>query len=255
MDEHAKAAESADIGTDKESCEKLSKTFRGLSAEVSAGKQKQLLRWIEVGADLIELLEEGGNEAHGDTMDSAADLMEDLNTCWERLEDAVEIRRALLSGAYEIHVFTNSAEDILSRIQEKLALASNTTYGDSRAHTDRLKRYHDEFEADLPPIDTEKSKLSNDAGILCTRYPTKASDIRMLDDAIRAKWDELVAATAFRARRLAESFRLHSFDAAYRQAVSWVGDMRRRMESQVLADDVDAADALILAHQRHKADI
>jgi spectrin alpha len=90
---------------------------------------------------------------------------------------------------------------------------------------------------------------------LIQSFPETEPQLRDRLEDMLAVWRTLVRKAEARKGKLDESEQLQRFVNDFRDLSSWISDMRSLLLADELAIDVSGAEALILRHREHKAEM
>ncbi len=240
-------AGSAEIGADQEACEQLLKKFDNFMQEVSSHEGSRITRLVDKADQYLA-------DHHPDSA-MILGLRAEVLALWQRLQDACAARRALLRDAHEIHTFNLHADEALTWLQEKAAIAANDDVGRDAASAEALQRNHLVFEAGLDALAERVRGLDAESQRLASQFPPQADNIDRKFAGVRDAWESLQQASAARKQLLRESVDLQSFAATHRYIMSWIRTMTRQLAAQTLAKDVAGAVLVLQTHHTYMREI
>ncbi|EGD77905.1 spectrin [Salpingoeca rosetta] len=239
----AEIASSKDVGKDLEHVGMLQKKFDDFTNDLTASD----VRVDAVNKMAVDLIRQGHPE-----QTFIQQRQQAINDAWAALKKQAAQRHELLSNAKQIHAFNRDADEIDSRISEKMAMLSTEDYGKDLASVEALQRKHEVFTRDLAALGDSVASLSDDARRLCTAFPDSAGDVRTKRDAVSQHWEQLSSAARQRKTKLDDAHDLQRFLNDLQSSTSWIADMTSLMSVEETVRDVAGADALLQRHQeRH----
>jgi hypothetical protein len=241
-------ANSTDIGKDQEDCEVLQKKFADFVKSVWSNEREQVTSLVQ-RADAFVL--QGYYCA--ETIKNHKSRLEEG---WTSLRAAMDARRELLDNAHEIHKFNRDADELDTRIHDKLVLALNDDLGQDLHSVEALQRKHEGLERDaVGAIVPDVNSMSNESQRLCTKFPSQIASLSKREISLSALNEKLLAQVGVRKKRLADAHDLQQLFLWCSYLHSWVRDMTKRIESQKLASDTSGADDLLQSHSKLKSEI
>ena len=218
--------------------------------------QKDLSNHEDQLLELNRRADELVDAAHPDLSQIRAKQKE-LNDAWHRLRLNASQRQERLFGAHEVQRLNRDIDEAIAWISEKDGLLSSDEYGKDLANVQALQRKHETVERDLAALADKVDGLMREGERLAQANPaTAAADLLHAKLAeLAAHWSELRQRAQQRKQRLADSFRLQTFLADYRDLMNWYHEMSAVMSADESVKDVSGAEALIERHSEHKSEL
>ncbi|CAI8040975.1 Spectrin alpha chain, non-erythrocytic 1 [Geodia barretti] len=238
-------AQNEDVGKDLEHVEILQKRFTDFVHNTMASEER-VTHVCQVADTLIAA-------AHTDSK-RIEDRKRAISQLWDSLRNTIDLRSMSLAVAKEIHTFDRDSTDVKERVQEKDSSLPED-YGKDLATVQALQRRHEGFERDLAALEKQVSLLSQEAKRLANTYPERASHVRKKEQQTLTMWRALIERSTGRKNKLVEAEQLQRFLNDFRDLSSWISDMIAVLQTDELPRDVSGAEALLLSHLEHKAEI
>lgn len=184
LEDRLTVASAIDIGVDQEDCEVLRARFDDFCRDVAANESERVIGI----AQQVETLTQAGDHAEAETLRG---LVQTVRAGWSELQAAIAKRQEQLEGAHEVHAFDREAEELLLRVAEKDAIASNKEVGRDLASVQALLRAHDGFEHDVKALGPPVMACVKRAGELAGRYAASRDALVSTKDQLTRAWDVL----------------------------------------------------------------
>jgi spectrin beta len=238
-------AQNEDVGKDLEHVEILQKRFTDFVHNTMASEER-VTHVCRMADTLIEANHTDSKKIEG--------RRRAISQLWVSLRNTIDLRSMALAVAREIHTFDRDSADVKERVQEKETSLSDD-YGRDLASVQGLQRRHEGFERDLAALEKQVSLLSQEAKRLANTYPERASHVRKKEQQTLTMWRALIERSTGRKNKLVEAEQLQRFLNDFRDLSSWISDMIAVLQTDELPRDVSGAEALLLSHLEHKAEI
>ncbi|XP_055376264.1 spectrin beta chain, non-erythrocytic 1 isoform X2 [Condylostylus longicornis] len=237
-----------DSGKDLEHCNALRRKLDDVDSDMRVDDQR--LKQINVLADKLITQGQVPNETK-----SVDKRRHDFNNKWKELQVALNAYRALLAGAYEIHVFNRDVDDTSERINEKaVSMASNDTGRDLTA-VETLIRREDALERDMTAVKNKINEHEQEAIILKKRYSPRQADIERKMDEVKKSWSNLQNLSVKRREILNDAYKVHKFVSNVKEMELWVNDIIKKMNSAPNPATISECESQLELHQERKAEI
>ncbi|KAL5291928.1 SPTBN5 family protein [Megaselia abdita] len=238
-----------DTGRDLEHCNALTRKLDDVDSDMRVDDQR--VRHINnLGDKLISQGQNSPNETQ-----RVDKRRRDFNNKWRQLQGALNAYRALLAGAYEIHVFNRDVDDTSDRIAEKaLAMSSEDTGRDLEA-VETLIRREDTLERDMSAVKQKITEHERDAMQLKKKYPDRLQDIDKKLDELKKSWNNLQDLSVKRRDVLNEAYKIHKFVTEVKDLELWVNDIIKKMNASQSPTTISECENQLELHQERKAEI
>lgn len=168
--------QASDTGRDLEHCNALMRKLNDVDSDMRVDDQR--VKIINNLAD--KLISQGQVPTE---MKSVEVRRKEFNHKWKELQVALNAYRALLNGAYEVHVFNRDVDDTSDRIAEKALAMSSEDTGKDLTAIEALIRREDALERDMSAVKQKLNEHERNAMTLKTKYPDRLQDIdKKLDE-------------------------------------------------------------------------
>lgn len=237
-----------DCGKDLEHCTQLIRKLDDVDSDMRVDDQR--IKTINTLADKMMNQEQGPN-----AVKSVQQRRNNFNTKWKALQGAISAYRAMLGGAYDVHVFDRDISDTAERIAEKSVAMNSDDRGRDLAAVEDLLRKQETLERDMSAIET---KLGDDAKLankLIQRYPENANEINQKVDEVEKAWNILQSTNIKRKQVLNEAYIVHKLDADVKEMELWVNDIVKKMHSAPTPSTITESESQLELHQERKAEI
>uniref|UniRef100_A0A2R5L953 Putative spectrin beta chain non-erythrocytic 5 isoform x6 n=1 Tax=Ornithodoros turicata TaxID=34597 RepID=A0A2R5L953_9ACAR len=246
INEQLQAALSEDYGKDYEHLLLLQAKFEDLKLQVDTGKER-LSQCVTLGQRL-----QATEVAKADEIEKR---LEQLETLWQALLEAVQARDQKLQAAGEIHRFNRDVAEALSRIQEKYA-AIPEDLGRDLNSAQSLVRRQEGFENDLVALEAQLQVLVDDSVRLQAAYPGgNAEHIAEQQNIVVNNWSTLQEKVAQRKEQLKESLQLQKFLSMVRDLETWAHGLCTTLQAQETVRSATGAQNLKSEHDQVMAEI
>uniref|UniRef100_W4VRA2 Putative karst n=1 Tax=Corethrella appendiculata TaxID=1370023 RepID=W4VRA2_9DIPT len=240
--------QASDTGRDLEHCNALRRKLDDVDSDMRVDDQR--IKTINVLADKLLSQDKGPNETK-----NVQQRRNNFNNKWKSLQGALNAYRALLDGAYEIHVFNRDLDDTAERIAEKsLAMSADDTGRDLSA-VEALKRKQDALERDMTAVKQKIVEHENNANILVKKYAEKEPAIEEKLQEIKKHWNNLQDMSVKRTQVLDSGYTAHKFTADVKELELWTNDIIKKMDSVPNPTTIIECQREIELHQERKAEI
>ncbi|KAL9901308.1 spectrin beta chain, non-erythrocytic 5 kst isoform 1-T1 [Glossina fuscipes fuscipes] len=240
--------QASDTGRDLEHCNALMRKLDDVDSDMRVDDQR--VKHINVLAD--KLINQGQVPAESANVDKRR---LDFNSKWRHLQGALNIYRALLCGANEIHVFNRDVQDTAERIAEKALAMSSEDTGRDLAAVETLIRREDALERDMSAVKQKIGVHEQNAQTLQHKYRDRASDIAQKLDELSNSWKQLEDLSIKRRSLLNEAYLVHKFVSDVRELELWVNDMIKKMNTSPTPTTIGDCETQLELHQERKVEI
>uniref|UniRef100_A0A1B0AD16 Spectrin beta chain, non-erythrocytic 5 n=1 Tax=Glossina pallidipes TaxID=7398 RepID=A0A1B0AD16_GLOPL len=240
--------QASDTGRDLEHCNALMRKLDDVDSDMRVDDQR--VKHINVLAD--KLINQGQVPAESANVDKRR---LDFNSKWRHLQGALNIYRALLCGANEIHVFNRDVQDTAERIAEKALAMSSEDTGRDLAAVETLIRREDALERDMSAVKQKIGVHEQNAQTLQHKYRDRASDIAQKLDELSNSWKQLEDLSIKRRSLLNEAYLVHKFVSDVRELELWVNDMIKKMNTSPTPTTIADCETQLELHQERKVEI
>lgn len=240
--------QAGDTGRDLEHCNALRRKLDDVDSDMRVDDQR--IKNINVLAD--KLLNQGQVPTE---MKSVQQRRNNFNTKWKDLQGALNAYRALLGGAYEVHVFHRDVNDTLERIAEKCLAMSSDDSGRDLSAVEALIRKQETLERDMTAI---RQKIVDDeraANLLKAKYPKRGEDIDEKVQEVQDSWKNLQNLSVKRKEHLNDAYTVHKFKSDVKEMELWVNDIIKKMNSAPSPSTITDSESQLELHQERKAEI
>ena len=237
----------SEIGTDLEEVEILQKKFDDFKADLKANES----RLAEMNQLAHALTAIGQTEA----AIKIKQQIDELNQRWRKLEEKVIEREQELGSAHEVQRFHRDVDETKDWIEEKDEALNNEDFGRDLRSVQALQRKHEGLERDLAALGDKIRVLDDKATKLRHTHPEAAEQIYILQRKLNDEWTRLTSKANSRKERLLDSYDYQRFCADHRDLIAWINGMLQLVNSDELANDVTAAEALLERHQEYRTEI
>uniref|UniRef100_A0A5S6R1A2 Spectrin beta chain n=1 Tax=Trichuris muris TaxID=70415 RepID=A0A5S6R1A2_TRIMR len=243
------AAMSEDYGRDLEHCQVLITNFEQFLRELSAAGER-VASVQRVQDDLLR-----SNHPFSASIKAKG---ADLQKLWCDVNEAATDRQQALLGARQVHKFDQDADETLNWLQEKEAQivseSDDVCQSDLMTIQTQLQR-NDIFMRELSAVERQVESLCKEAERLVSLYPDtqKHLDVRkqeMLDVLADVKQEG-----NRRLQKLRQAEELQTYFDDYHDLMNWINEMHTVITSEGLARDVLGAEAQVVGHKEHFAEI
>ncbi|KFD52473.1 hypothetical protein M513_06670 [Trichuris suis] len=243
------AAMSEDYGRDLEHCQVLITNFEQFLRELSAAGER-VASVQRVQDDLLR-----SNHPFSASIKAKG---ADMQKLWCDVNEAATDRQQALLGALQVHKFDQEADETLNWLQEKEAqiVSESDDVGQSDLMTIQAQlQRNDIFMRELSAVERQVETLCKEAERLVSLYPDtqKHLDVRkqeMLDVLADVKHEG-----NRRLQKLKQAEELQTYFDDYHDLMNWINEMHTVITSEGLARDVVGAEAQVVAHKEHFAEI
>ncbi|XP_037904390.1 spectrin beta chain, non-erythrocytic 1 isoform X3 [Hermetia illucens] len=240
--------QASDTGRDLEHCNALMRKLDDVDSDMRVDDQR--IKNINNLADKLIHQRQATAEMKG--VDERRKV---FSNKWKNLQGALNAYRALLSGAYEIHVFNRDVDDTSDRIAEKaLAMSSDDTGRDLTA-VEALIRKEDTLERDMIAVKQKIGEHEQHAMQLKKKYPDRLQDIDKKMDELKKSWNNLQDLSVKRRDVLDNAYKIHKFAADVKELELWVNDILKKMKSSPTPNTTSECESQLELHQERKAEI
>ncbi|CDW52048.1 protein sma d; protein sma c; protein sma b [Trichuris trichiura] len=262
------AAMSEDYGRDLEHCQVLITNFEQFLRELSAAGER-VASVQRVQDDLLR-----SNHPFSASIKAKG---ADLQKLWCDVNEAATDRQQALLGALQVHKFDQEADETLNWLQEKEAqiVSESDDVGQSDLMTIQAQLQRNDIfmvswqwrhikapslsafclQRELSAVERQVETLCKEAERLVSLYPDtqKHLDVRkqeMLDVLADVKHEG-----NRRLQKLKQAEELQTYFDDYHDLMNWINEMHTTITSEGLARDVVGAEAQVVAHKEHFAEI
>ncbi|XP_071480964.1 spectrin beta chain-like [Diadema antillarum] len=228
--------QSMDTGKDMASVKQLLKKQQALEMEIEAYEEKV----IEI-KQTAETLRSEENFL-------AQEMISKTDATYVRYDAVTELarkRHTQLEDAFAFYKFLRDVDDELSWIQEKMALASSTDYGQSLSSVQSLLKRHQLLETEVTAHEPLIAATSNVAHQLLDAGHYAGQDIREQEAKLNTRWSQLKAAAAKRKEKLLAALEIQKFFSELAEAESWMDDKRPLLTSADFGRNEDSVVSLL----------
>lgn len=240
--------QAGDTGRDLEHCNALRRKLDDVDSDMRVDDQR--IKNINVLAD--KLLNQGQvpNE-----MKTVQQRRNNFNNKWKALQGALNSYRALLAGAYEIHVFNRDVNDTLERIAEKSLAMSTDDTGRDLGAVETLIRKQETLERDMTAIEQKIIDDEKSANKLKSKYPKRVADIDNKLEEVKNAWENLLELSVKRKGILTDAYAVQKFVSDVKEMELWVNDIIKKMNSAPNPSTITESESQLELHQERKAEI
>jgi len=246
MGDQTAVAASEDYGRDVEHVELLIQKFDSFISSLAASGGR-VSSCISTGHALIT---EGNPER-----ERIQAKLDETQQLWEDLRELAHARQEALAAAKQVHVFDRRADETIGWIQEKDSALSGQGYGQDLETIQALVRQHQVFETDLAAVKEQVESVTEEAGRLASLFPDAREHIAVKHEDTQDAWGDLLEKSAQRRDKLQQAEQLQAYFDEYRDLMAWINEMIAKVTAPDLAQDVPGAEALIVRHKEHRAEI
>lgn len=236
----------SDTGRDLEHCMALRRKLDDVDSDMRVDDQR--IRNINVLTD--KLLSQGPKEVK-----NVQQRRQNLNSKWSALQGALTAYRALLGGAYDIHVFIRDANDTLERINEKALTMNSEDVGRDLNAVESLLRKQEALERDMTAIEQKIGDHNKEAHKLTQKYGSRKDDIDNKMSEVHESWTALQVATAKKRQLLKNANILHKFATEVKEYEAWVNDILKKLASSPNPTTISDSESQLELHKERKAEI
>lgn len=240
--------QASDTGRDLEHCNALRRKLDDAGSDMRVDDQR--IKSINLLADKLV-----SQEKSPDEVKNVQAKRNNFNSRWRQLQGAMNAYRALLDGAYEIHVFYRDIDDTNERIAEKSLAMSVDDYGRDLAAVEALRRKQDALERDMTAVQQKIFEHENEAAQLMRKYPERENDINKKLMELKEHWNNLEELSVKRRQQLEDGYQINKFLSDVKELEQWAHDITKKMESGVNAITIPECVAQIELHEERKAEI
>ena len=237
-----------DTGRDLEHCNALKRKLDDVGSDMRVDDQR--IKTINVLADKLVSQEKSPDEIKNVQQKRTA-----FNSRWRQLQGAIATYRAMLDGAYDLHVFNRDLDDTSERIAEKSLAMSSDDYGRDLTAVEALRRKQDALERDMTAVKQKIFEHENEAAKLMRKYPERADDINKKLMELKENWDQLEALSVKRRQQLEDAYLIHKFLTDVKELEQWAQNVTKKMQEGVQPNTIPECVAQIELHEERKAEI
>ncbi|XP_077178896.1 spectrin beta chain, non-erythrocytic 5 isoform X2 [Paroedura picta] len=178
-----------------------------------------------------------------------------VNTTWERLYQATQMRAEHLRAAREVHQYDRDVDDLKGWIQEKQAIVDREEYGYDLSRVQTLLSQHERLEREIIAIAKELERIRGEAWHLGGLYPYPRDNMMSRLSEVDECWENLNKRSSERKQKLLQAEQVHIYFDNCREWMAWANEMHALITSEMLTNDLLGAELLIKRHEEYKHDI
>lgn len=186
------------------------------------------------------LLDQG--HAESELVQSKCAELEDKLTS---LQFASQARLALLEDAERAERLYADVEEADQWIAEQQTAANSDDYGSEKSQTETLQSRHNDLVQAVTAHGTIVAELISRGAALVRADHFDSANIVLQTDELKQSQDDLQSGAVNREFRLKERLRLHDFNAAVDESLSWLEDKSAFVQQTETGKDQDECSALI----------
>ncbi|XP_053169097.1 spectrin beta chain, non-erythrocytic 5 [Hemicordylus capensis] len=240
-------AESDNYGQDLEDVEILEEKFEEFVKGIrTLGHAKVLMI-----NDLASHLQSASHSQIRDIQKKA----QQINSKWERLQQAIQNRAENLRAAHHVHQYDRDVDDLKGWMQEKEAVVDREDYGYDLPGVQTLLSQHEGVERELAAIVRELERLRGEACRLGHLYPQPRDNMIHRLSEVDECWEKLQRKSVERKQKLQQAEQVQVYFSNCTESMAWANEMHALIITEELASDLLGAELLIKRHEEYKHDI
>ncbi|GAB6026067.1 hypothetical protein CHUAL_012270 [Chamberlinius hualienensis] len=246
INEQAAVVASEDNGRDLEHVEIIIQKFDKFLSSLMAGE----VRIAKISQSATSLIDSG----HPDP-EKIKYKSEEILQLWEDLKFEAQQRKEELAGAKEIHIYDRKADETITWIQEKQASILTLDSSSDLEAIQILIRKHESFERDLAAVKDQVEFVIGQASKLVSKYPDARDHITVKSAKTIDIWNSLLEAASVKKEQLHQAEELQAYFNNCKECLTWLAEVKAKIESTELARDVSGAELLLARHREISVEI
>ncbi|CAG9824099.1 unnamed protein product [Phaedon cochleariae] len=246
MREQTNKADSEEYGNDLEHIELLIQAFDTFHASL-LNSEPRVQQCIENGNVIID--------AKSSYSSAVQQKVTELQTAWEDLVELANARKEALAGAKQVHVFDQTADEIILWMQEKEADIAYGAYIQDSEVIEQLVRKHQALETEMKAIKDKVDYVEQEGDRLIAEFPDTREHIDDKREDTASALEGLQTKAERQKDFLRQSEQLQSYFDEYHDLVAWISEMLAKITAPDLPQDCTEAELLIERHKEYKTEM
>lgn len=246
MKEQMNKADSDEYGNDLEHVELLIQAFETFHTSL-INSEPRVQQCIENGHFIID--------AKSSYSPDIQQKIIELQNNWDDLLELANARKEALAGAKQVHLFDQTADEIISWIREKDADVIYGVYVPDVEVIEDMMRKHQALETEMKAIKDKVDFVEQEGDRLILEYPdTKEHIDDKREDTVSALQD-LQDKVERQKYFLQQSEQLQSYFEEYHDLLAWINEMLAKITAPDLPQDCNEAELLLERHKDYNTEI
>ncbi|XP_033210984.1 spectrin beta chain, non-erythrocytic 1 isoform X3 [Belonocnema kinseyi] len=164
------------------------------------------------------------------------------------VKDAANRRRAALQASEHYQQFSAEVDDLRDWLGDKMKTASDESYRDLN-NLERKLQKHEAFERELRANEGQLRAVNKAGKALISEENYRSDDVGQTLKDLNAQWDQLVALSLEKGRRLRQAASQHGYNRTMEDARMKLEEIETALQSKQVGNDLRSCKELMKKHQ------
>ncbi|XP_028142929.1 spectrin beta chain, non-erythrocytic 1 isoform X1 [Diabrotica virgifera virgifera] len=246
MKEQMNKADSEEYGNDLEHVELLIQAFDTFHASL-INSEPRVQQCIENGHFIID--------AKSSYSPDIQQKIIELQNNWDDLLELANARKEALAGAKQVHLFDQTADEIISWIREKDIDVIYGVYVPDVEVIEDMMRKHQALETEMKAIKDKVDFVEQEGDRLIAEYPDTKEHIDDKREDTVSTLQDLQDKVERQKYFLQQSEQLQSYFDEYHDLLAWINEMLAKITAPDLPQDCIEAELLLGRHKEYSTEI